>query len=111
MGPEARKMPPMAPSSFPRLAISMKMMMNPLRNTSIKAAPPIYELRTYNLVPKEVGQFMELSKEKFHLRTQHSVLLGYWTSELGGLNQVVHIWQYDSFSHRARVRATLGADP
>merc|ERR1719244_1462287 len=71
----------------------------------------IYELRTYNLVPSKVGQFMELSKEKFHLRTQHSVLLGYWTTELGGLNQVVHVWQYDSLSHRAKVRATLGADP
>ena len=37
---------------------------------------------------------MALTKEKFHLRTQHSVLLGYWTAELGGLNQVVHIWYY-----------------
>ena len=83
--------------------------------------------RTYNLVPKDVGKFLALSKggseqynlckflfnensfpqdklciifaenllqEKFHLRTQHSVLLGYWTTELGGLNQVVHLWQY-----------------
>lgn len=31
---------------------------------------------------------MALSKEKFHLRTEHSKLLGYWTVELGGLNQV-----------------------
>ena len=22
------------------------------------------------------------------------VLLGYWTTELGGLNQVVHLWEY-----------------
>ena len=67
-----------------------------------------------------------LPQEKFHLRTQHSVLLGYWTSELGGLNQVVHLWQYgefvpdtlpgltvpcaESYSHRAAVRARLGAD-
>merc|ERR1711874_153247 len=45
---------------------------------------PIFELRTYDLVPKDVGKFLALSKEKFHLRTQHSVLLGYWTAELGG---------------------------
>ena len=88
--------------------------------------------RTYSLVPKDVGQFLALSKEKFHLRTKHSVLLGqsdfivifyyktfpfkltlwtnitsmskltetniyftgYWTAELGGLNQVVHFWKY-----------------
>eukprot|EP00090_Calanus_glacialis_P026222 TRINITY_DN41175_c0_g1_i1.p1 TRINITY_DN41175_c0_g1~~TRINITY_DN41175_c0_g1_i1.p1 ORF type:complete len:220 (+),score=42.14 TRINITY_DN41175_c0_g1_i1:3-662(+) len=77
---------------------------------STKAAQPIYELRTYNLVPKEVGNFMALSKKKFHLRTGHSVLLGYWTTELGGLNQVVHLWQYDSYAHRAGVRAKLGGD-
>ena len=66
----------------------------------------MYELRTYSLVPSkvkintvfyqnaidafwtQVGAFMALSKEKFHLRTEHSKLLGYWTVELGGLNQV-----------------------
>ena len=38
-------------------------------------------LRTYNLVPQNVGKFLALSKEKFHLRTQHSVLLGkFWMS-------------------------------
>ena len=52
---------------------------------------------------------------------------GYWTAELGGLNQVVHIWKYgkyhtisefldkkdflDSYQHRASVRAKLGGDP
>ena len=36
----------------------------------------------------QVGAFMALSKDKFHLRTEHSKLLGYWTVELGGLNQV-----------------------
>ena len=42
----------------------------------------------------QVGEFLALSKDKFHLRTSHSVLLGYWTTELGGLNQVVHLWEY-----------------
>merc|ERR1712055_93252 len=69
---------------------------------------PVYELRTYSLVPSKVGAFMALSKDKFHLRTEHSKLLGYWTVELGGLNQVTHLWEYDSYSHRAGVRAKLG---
>merc|ERR1712241_889708 len=78
--------------------------------SSSSPSNPIFELRTYNLVPKDVGKFLALSKEKFHLRTQHSVLLGYWTTELGGLNQVVHLWQYESYSHRAEIRARLGGD-
>jgi len=70
----------------------------------------VYELRTYDLVPQKVGEFMALSKEKMHLRTNHSVLLGYWTTELGGLNQVVHLWEYGSLAERAGVRAKLGGD-
>ncbi len=50
------------------------------------------------LIYRQVGQFLALSKEKFHLRTSHSLLLGYWTAELGALNQVVHLWQYGGFS-------------
>jgi len=85
------------------------------RNQGFSMSAPVlqkvYELRTYNLVPDKVGEFLALSKEKFHLRTKHSVLLGYWTAELGGLNQVVHLWEYGSLKERAGVRAKLGGDP
>jgi len=80
-------------------------------STSAPVLQKVYELRTYNLVPDKVGEFLALSKEKFHLRTKHSVLLGYWTAELGGLNQVVHLWEYGSLNERAGVRAKLGGDP
>ncbi|KAG9464889.1 hypothetical protein GDO78_019241 [Eleutherodactylus coqui] len=54
--------------------------------------------------------FMQLVKEKFHLRTVHSELVGFWTYELGGMNKVFHIWKYDSFAHRTAVRAALARD-
>jgi len=98
------------PSGLARLTCSMKNIKPPIRWIAASGASPVYELRTYNLVAKEFGQFLSLSKDKFHLRTSHSVLLGYWTTELGGLNQVVHLWQYDSYAHRAGVRARLGRD-
>lgn len=56
-------------------------------------------------------EFLKATTEEFHLRTTHSKLLGYWTAEIGGLNEVVHIWEYDSLSHRAEVRARLANDP
>lgn len=72
----------------------------------------IFELRTYALKPTHVAPYVALTKEKFHLRTAHSILNGFWFHELGGtLNAVTHIWQYDSLSHRASVRAALGSDP
>ena len=40
------------------------------------------------------GEFMQLTNDNIHLRTAHSKLLGYWTTEYGGLNEVTHLWQY-----------------
>ena len=54
----------------------------------------LYELRTYAIQPAKFGEFLKLSAEHFHLRTAHSKLIGYWTTELGGLNEVVHLWEY-----------------
>ncbi|XP_063776496.1 protein NipSnap homolog 3A isoform X2 [Pseudophryne corroboree] len=70
----------------------------------------LYEFRTYAIKPSRMSEFMQLSKEKFHLRTAHSELVGFWTYELGGLNKVLHIWKYDSFAHRSAVRAKLPQD-
>lgn len=38
-------------------------------------------------------------------------LLGYFVTEVGELNAVVHLWGYDSFEERARRRALLAAEP
>ncbi|XP_019638376.1 PREDICTED: cyclic nucleotide-binding domain-containing protein 1-like [Branchiostoma belcheri] len=71
----------------------------------------LYELRTYSIRPDCFGDFLKLSDEKMHMRMEHSKLIGYWRTELGGINEVVHIWEYDNFSHRAAVRQALAADP
>ena len=70
----------------------------------------VYELRTYNIVPKDYAQFLQLSREKIHLRFEVSKCLGYWCTDLGGLNEVVHIWEYDDYAQRKTVRQILGAD-
>ena len=38
-------------------------------------------------------------------------LIGYFHTEIGELNQVVHLWGYDSLAERERRRALLAADP
>lgn len=53
-----------------------------------------YEFRTYNIRPEQNAAFLKLTNEKIHLRTAHSQLIGYWSVEYGGLNQVFHIWKY-----------------
>ncbi|KAJ8385275.1 hypothetical protein AAFF_G00191520 [Aldrovandia affinis] len=70
-----------------------------------------YEFRTYNIKPEKNAAFLKLMEEKFHLRTAQSEPLGCWSIEYGALNQVLHIWKYDSYAQRARVRAALAQDP
>ncbi|XP_051715743.1 protein NipSnap homolog 3A isoform X1 [Ctenopharyngodon idella] len=70
-----------------------------------------YEFRTYNIQPHLNAAFLKLTNEKIQLRTAHSELIGYWSVEYGGLNQVFHIWKYDSYAQRASVRAALAQDP
>ena len=45
-----------------------------------------YEIRTYTLNPNDYPAFLALTNEKIHMRLKHSKLLGYWTTELGGIN-------------------------
>ncbi|XP_061542347.1 protein NipSnap homolog 3A [Phycodurus eques] len=71
---------------------------------------PLYEFRTYQIHPDRCSAFLKLTNEKIHLRTAHSELIGYWSVEYGALNQVFHIWKYESFSQRAAVRAALAQD-
>lgn len=71
----------------------------------------IHELRTYTLVPEKSAEFVNLTREVgYAIRTRHSKCLGYWTTEIGELNQVVHLWEYEDFAHRTQVRAALGKD-
>ena len=54
----------------------------------------LYELRTYAIKPDRFGEFTKLMQEGCTLRTAHSKLIGYWNTDLGGVNEVVHIWEY-----------------
>jgi hypothetical protein len=38
-------------------------------------------------------------------------MVGYYATEVGDLNLIVHMWAYESFEDRLKRRAALGADP
>lgn len=69
-----------------------------------------YEFRTYDVKPAKMNDFMKLLADRIHIRTAHSEMVGFWTVEMGGLNKAFHIWTYDSFAHRKRVRSALPHD-
>jgi hypothetical protein len=71
----------------------------------------IHELRTYTLRPHRAMEFLKLTRKVgYEIRTRHSKCAGYWTTEIGELNQVVHLWEYEDFAHRTAVRAALAED-
>ena len=71
----------------------------------------IYEVRTYILKPGSVRTFEERFGEALEARTKYSPLGGLWHTEIGPLNQVVHIWPYEDLAHYQAVRAKWSADP
>jgi hypothetical protein len=73
----------------------------------------IVEKRTYTLYPGKVSDYLKLYKEE-GLAIQTRILpkmVGYYYSELGELNQIIHMWGYDDLNQREQKRKQLGADP
>jgi hypothetical protein len=72
----------------------------------------IVEMRTYTLALGATGRYFKLYGEK-GLAIQKRILghlVGYYAVEVGALNQVIHLWAYDSLDERARRRTELWAD-
>jgi hypothetical protein len=71
----------------------------------------LYEIRTYTLKPGCVAEYEKRFAEAYEVRTKYSPMYGMWHTEIGPLNQMIHIWAYDSLQHRFDVRAAATRDP
>jgi hypothetical protein len=71
----------------------------------------IYELRTYDVKPGLLADYLKLFNDVgMPVRKRYGTLVGFWSSEFGALNRVVHLWQYDSLDQRAALRVELMRD-
>lgn len=73
----------------------------------------IVEERSYTTHPGKALEYIRRYEEE-GLAIQRPILghlVGYFTSEIGALNQVVHLWAYQDLADRAARRAKLLADP
>ena len=73
----------------------------------------IVELRTYTIKPLRTGDFLAVY-ERLALPLQKKYLgrlIGFFVSEVGPLNEVVHLWAFDSLAERERRRAEMEGDP
>ena len=67
----------------------------------------IVEMRTYTLKPGSVAQSKSASARRLPARTKLSPLAAFWHTEVGPLNRIIHVWPYDSFEERTRIRAEV----
>lgn len=69
--------------------------------------------RTYTLYPGAVTDyFARYEARGLAVQRRHLVnMVGYFATESGPLNQVIHIWAYRDAGDREQRRAALGADP
>lgn len=73
----------------------------------------IFDHRTYELQPGRLRDFLALyEKEGLPVQTRHlGQPFGYFTTEVGNVNEIVHIWAYQDMADRTRRRAAMAADP
>ncbi len=73
----------------------------------------ILDERTYTLTPSRKAAFLKAYEARglaVQLRFLER-LIGYFETEIGTVNQIVHIWAYDDLKDRADRRAALQRDP
>ena len=70
----------------------------------------IYEVRTYDLQPNSLGEVEKRFGEAYEKRRKYSELAAFWHTEIGPLNQIVHVWPYQNLEERRRIRAAAVKD-
>ncbi|MBZ7924307.1 NIPSNAP family protein [Ensifer adhaerens] len=72
----------------------------------------IIDERTYTIQPTRVNDYLDLYKH-MGMAVQTRILgglIGFYTVEIGDVNQLVHMWSYESIEARARLRSELWAN-
>lgn len=73
----------------------------------------IVEERNYRIRNGKMGRYLQLVREE-GLAIQQPILghlVGYFTTEIGTLSQITHLWAYADLADRARRRQQLADDP
>lgn len=69
----------------------------------------IYEFRTYTIKPRSMPEFLKTFGEALPGREAYSKLTAFWFTEIGPLNQVIHVWGYQDVNERSRIRGEAAA--
>ncbi len=69
-------------------------------------------MRTYTIKIGKLPEYLKLFEEvAMPIISKYAKLVGYWYTDIGELNQIVHIWEYESLDERRKRRTELYEDP
>ena len=73
----------------------------------------LYEIRTYTFKPLRAAEWLAIYKtEALPIQQEYlGELIGFFTTEIGDIRQIVHIWAYKSLDDRLERRDRMAADP
>lgn len=71
----------------------------------------IFELRTYDLLPGDAQRYINLfANVGREIISRHLPMVGYYLTDTGRLNRLIHLWRYEDLAERARCRSELYRD-
>ncbi len=72
----------------------------------------IIDHRCYTLYPLKLGKWLALYEEYgLQVQLEHlGNLIGFFQTDIGTLNQVIHLWGFEDLSDRQRRRAAMTQD-
>ncbi len=78
-----------------------------------KEVEMIYELRTYQLAVGRLPEYLEVARTMILPAVAEYGLrpLGFWFTEVGPLNEVVHLWAYADLNERQEKWGKWARDP
>jgi hypothetical protein len=76
----------------------------------VKGVQMIYEIRTYQIAPGSQAEVEKRYGDAYQYRKKYSELTGFFHTEIGPLNEIIHIWRYTDLAERARIRAEASKD-
>ena len=65
----------------------------------------IFEMRTYLMKPGSIPEVEKRWAAALPERLKLSPLAGFWRTEVGSLNQIIHVWPYKDLNERDTIRA------
>jgi hypothetical protein len=70
----------------------------------------IYEIRTYRIAAGSLAEVEKRYGEAYQYRKKYSELTAFLHTEIGPLNEIVHIWGYTDLAERTRIRGEAAKD-